>query len=261
MNIITIIFKLAKKLPGKLSIIFCQIILLIYLFWHKTYRQEINLNYQRIFKRKRRFWLRQALKLGHNLALTLQFGKNKKTLDKIEIYGENILCDLLKEKQKAIVVTFHYGLWELLPQIFQKLGYETYISVGEKRNRFFDELNKFRSQNGVKIVKTVAEMRTALSKSLTRPRLLGFVLDNTSKTRGFKLFSPHWHNFSVLRTPFILAKSFKLPILAMFCFHQKNRLVVAIHAVRNSQALGNQLLSYIKSKPEEWIFWGKRWDW
>ena len=260
MNITSGIFKLAKTLPQKPAIILCQSVVLIYLLIKKNYRTEIKTNYQKIFGfYQKGFWFRQSRRLGKNLSLMLQISKSKKILDKTQIYGENILCNLTENNRKAVIVSFHYGLWEFLPQIFQKLGYEISISIGTQRNQNLAyQLYEFRNRNGVKIVETISEMRDTLKSNVSsnRKKLLGFVLDNTNKTRGLSLNKP-WTGFTVLRTPFILAKSTKTPILAMFCYIQNNNIVVDIDEINNPQEMGNLLWSYIEKNPEEWVFWGK----
>jgi lauroyl/myristoyl acyltransferase len=260
MNITSGIFKLVKILPQKPAIILCQAIVLSYLFIKKNYQAEIKVNYQKIFGfYQRGFWIKQGRRIGKNLALMLHIAKTDKILDKTQIYGENILCRLMENNQKAVIVSFHYGIWELLPQIFQKLGYETSISIGAQRDRNLAyEINKVRNQNGVKTVVTVKEMKEILQSngSSNRKQLLGFVLDNTSKTRGISLNEP-WTGFAVIRTPFILAKWAKTPVLSMFCYKQNDKTIVDIDEIHHPQEVGTRLRSYIEKNPAEWIFWGK----
>lgn len=260
MNITSGLFKLAKNLPQKQAIILCQFIVISYLLFRKNYRAEIKANYQKIFGiYQNRFWLQQSRRIGKNLALMLHSAKNDKILDKTQIYGENILCRLTENNQKAIIVSFHYGLWELLPQIFQKLGYEISISISAQRDRNLAyEINKVRNRNGVKTVSTVRAMKEILQSngSPKRKQLLGFVLDNTSKTRGINLNEP-WTGFTVLRTPFILAKMAKTSVLSMFCYRQNDKTVVDIDEIHHPREVGTRLHSYIEKNPAEWIFWGK----
>ena len=260
MSIFSAILKLAENLPEKSAVIFCQIIVLIYLSCQKKYRAEINSNHTKIFGfYPRLFWLKQSLKIGENLGLMSQIGKNKKILDKTQFYGENILSKVMKSNQSAIVVSFHYGLWEYLPQIFKKLGYDTYIGIEEQRDQNLAiELNKLRNSNGVKVIKTISNMKNVLkSNNSEKPKqLLGFVLDNTSKNRSIRIDEP-WQGFSILRTPFVLAKSARVPMLSMFCYHKNAKIIVDIDEVKNQSELGNRLQSYLKKNPEDWIFWGK----
>jgi len=260
MSITSAIFRLAKNLPQKPAIILCQFIFFSYLLTRKNYRNEIAINYQKIFGfYQKGFWLRQSQRLGKNLGLMLQIGKSNKILDKTVIYGENILCKVMESNQSAVVVSFHYGLWEYLPQIFQKLGYDTNIGIGVQHDKSLaEEFDKLRNYNEVKTLKTVSEMKNILNvnNSSNRKKLLGFVLDNTNKTRCINLNEP-WKGFSVLRTPFVLAKSARVPILSMYCYSQDGRIIVDIQEVKSSIELGNQLYCYIRKNPAEWLFWGK----
>lgn len=263
MSITSFIFRLAKKLPAKPAVIFCQLIVFGYLMIRKNYRDEIKTNYQKIFGfYQKGFWVKQSQSIGKNLGLMLQIGKKNKTLDKTVIYGENIMCKVMGSNQNAIVVSFHYGLWEYLPQIFQKHGFETNIGIGVQPDKNLAiEFDNLRKNNGVKILNTVSEMKNCLKQSTSytsssRKKLLGFVLDNTSKTQGLMLDKP-WSGFSVLRTPFVLAKSTSAPILSMFCYNQDGKIIVDIQEVKSSIELGNQLHCYVRKNPAEWLFWGK----
>ena len=232
----------------------------MYLLIQKKYRAEINTNYSKIFGfYPRGFWFEQSLKIGKNFGLMSQIGKNEKILDKTQFYGENNLSKVMKSNQSAIVVSFHYGLWEYLPQIFKKLGYETYIGIGEQRDRNLAvELNKLRNNNGVKTIKTISDMKSILKNdNLGKPKkLLGFVLDNTSKTRSLMIDEP-WQGFSILRTPFVLAKSENVPMLSMFCYQKQDKIIIDIDEVKYQCEIGNRLQSYLKKNPADWIFWGK----
>lgn len=264
MSFISVIFNLAKKLPTCLAIIFCQFIILVYLISRKQYRKEILFNYQKIFGlrpyRGKWFWLNLSQRLGSNFGIMLKSSNNKKILDKTQIYGENILYNLTKNNQSAIIVSFHYGLWELLPQIFQRVGYETYIAIGEQRDKkLASELDQYRSQNGVKLIKTIAEMKQILSvrPNSSKRRLLGFVLDNTSKTKRLRLSEP-FQDFSILRTPFVLAKLAKIPILSMFCYQKDKKIIVAIDEIKSPETIGLKLRYYVERSPTDWLFWGKQ---
>ncbi len=263
MSITSVIFKLAKNLPAKPAIIFCQLSVFSYLLTKKNYREEIKINYQKIFGNYQNgFWIKQSRRLGRNLGLMLQIGKNNKTLDKAVIYGENILCKKMVSNQNAVVVSFHYGLWEYLPQIFKKLGYETNIGVGIQNDKnLATEFDNLRKHNGVKILNKISEMKNCFKQSTyhvanLQKRLLGFVLDNTSKTQGIWLNEP-WEGFSILRTPFVLAKLGNIPIFSMFCYNQNDKIIVDVEEVNDTNELGARLKSYIKQNPEEWVFWGK----
>ncbi len=263
MNIKSVFFKLVKKLPLNLAIFLCRFIIFSYLLWRKDYRTEIKINYQKVFsnlKNGKWFWLKLSKRLGENFGVMLKMMDNKKILDKIAISGENILNSIFENSESAVVVSFHYGLWELLPQIFKRMGYETYIAISRQKDKDWDEeLRKLRSQNGVGLMETIAEMKRILKSNGTnnRKRLLGFVLDNKRLTRGLCLNEP-WRNFFILRTPFVLAQSEKVPLLGMFCYKKANRIVIDIAEVKNPKAIGERLRHFITQQPEDWIFWGKR---
>lgn len=131
---------LIRSLPLSLARAASRLILLLYLALAPAVRREINLNYHRVFARYRRwFWIRQAWRLGGNLALMSRLGRPgfDNTLDKTRIIGENMLEQIMLGDKSVIVLSLHYGAWELLPQIFARRGYQVCVGAGRQQDNQF----------------------------------------------------------------------------------------------------------------------------
>jgi hypothetical protein len=127
-------------------------------------------------------------------------------------------------------------------------------------------------------LKSVTEMRQALRARA----LLGFVVDNTSRTRGMAC-DTIWPGFSVLRTPFVLAQTERAVLVPMFMYqdedlttktprhqgpgtknqeprtrNQRVALRVRIcEPVASAEEFGRTARAMIAERPEDWVFWGK----
>jgi len=263
-SILAISLGLTRALPDELATWACRALLLLYLFVTPGVRREIALNLHRLFPELsanghhsfRLFWMRQAWRLGANLALMVRIGRPalNKLLDNAVINGENIVEQIMLQKGRVVVLSLHYGLWELLPQVFAHRGYPVCVGMGELRDRAFAErLMELRGSHSVTMTESLADMRQAVRKG----SLVGFVLDNTSRTRGLACdaFAP---GLSVLRTPFALARAEQAQLVPMFIYQDRNVLRVEVQApVASEQEFGLRARELVRRRPEDWVFWGK----
>jgi lauroyl/myristoyl acyltransferase len=217
----------------------------------KKYRREINCNYQLLIGRQRpAFWIMNALTLGKNCALMLEIGNpnDEKILDRVEIKGENNLMAAYKKGRGVVVVSLHFGPWEFLPQLFARKGYPVAIAAQPQRNGWLGlQLLKIRQSRPITVTDRIAEMKHALKTGA----LLGFLLDNSSKTRKLET-GWLWPGFRVLRTPFALSAIMKSPIVPMVVHNRGLTPVVEIGT--DFDFFKNMLTHY----PEEWVFFDKQ---
>lgn len=255
------IISLLNVLPLSIAILVCQFITVTYLALKPNYRNEIEYNYKKVFRQtKKYFWIKNGLAVGKNLAMMVKY-KNK-DLDRVEIEGENIMKDIMK-KNSCIAVSFHCGLWELLPQVFARRGYNIFLNVQEQRNsRLNRYLENWRSKNGVKLINNLKMLRDAIILKLHTSSLIGFVLDNTHYAE-FNNNSDF--PFPLLTVPFIIAKRYSLPIVPIFNFTHENKVKALVGSVcypasndNLEQNIIEQFLSILKKYPEQWVFWGKQ---
>jgi lauroyl/myristoyl acyltransferase len=234
-----------------------RLLVLVYLAASPESRQEIGRNYRRVFGcNGRRFWLKQAWRLGGNLALMSRIGQRSldKWLDRTRFSGDNILEQIMLRERKAIVLSLHYGLWELLPQVFARRGYQACVGLGGQFDREFgNSLLQLRAGHGVRMTESIAEMRRAARAG----QLVGFALDNTSRTRGVEC-DTIWPGFRLLRTPFALARAERAVLVPMFMFQDGDHPRVEIcEPVASAREFGTQARRMIEARPEDWLFWGK----
>lgn len=197
-------------------------------------------------KKKKFSFSYYLLRLSENLSTMILINKKNLSLifDKIKFLGDNII-----KERGGVVVTFHYGLYELLPLIFLKRGYKTAIVYSLQRNRFLNNLFfKIRKQKTQKICRNLSEIKKALFDNY----LVGFAIDNIHKGKliSLKELLP---NLEVLRTPFIISQLFSFPLY--FILMRKNGKEYEVIIKKGFSP------SFVKEKIKEnifdWVLWGK----
>jgi lauroyl/myristoyl acyltransferase len=93
-----------------------------------------------------------------------------------------------------------------------------------------------------------------MARALRSGAILGFVLDNTRKSRGIKL-PGFW--FKALRTPFVLARRYKTLILPVKIERRDSRFAVQIGKPSSVSELAATLKEWVLTSPEDWLWLGK----
>lgn len=87
------------------------------------------------------------------------------------------LREAVKPGKGAVLVTGHFGDWELLGAYVHQAGFPLDVVVKEQRNPYVDRwIDKNRERQGVGIIKTGVATR-AVVRSLSEGRLVAFVSD------------------------------------------------------------------------------------
>jgi lauroyl/myristoyl acyltransferase len=258
MSILAACLRLVRALPTGLAIAASRWFVLCYLVVSPRVRREIGRNYARFFGRRNGgFWLGQAWQLGQNLALMSRAGspESDKWLDNARIDGENILEQIMLRNGKAVVLSLHYGLWELLPDTFARRGYPVCVGAGGQRDvRLGAEILQLRSLQRVRYSDSLAELSGAVASG----SLVGFVLDNTTRGRGVACDSV-WPGLEVLKAPFVLAQKSDAALVPMLMRADGERLTVKVgEPVSSPDEFGVWAKREIAAHPEDWVFWGKR---
>lgn len=256
MTVLGICLLLVRALPGELALLFSRLVVLIYLALRRDYRREIRDNYRAIFRVERRwFWLHNGWCLGKNLWLMGRIGTPflSKIIDRAEVCKENI-GDVEQELHTVIMVSFHYGVWELLPQVFASRGVDTAVVVSLQRDRILQKaLAEIRKTTGVKLI---TGGQAFFSRLRNRTGVTGFMLDNTTKGKQV------WVNVDGVRLrmpelPFRAGRVFNQRVVPLFAYLERGRIKVRLFGTGDEEKAGRVLLEMVRERPEEWVFWGK----
>lgn len=261
---------LVRILPTEPGVFLVRLFTLFYLAVRPDYRREINTNYRLIFGCSRRwFWVRNGWRVGRNLALMVKIGTKfaNKLIDRGQIYWENrIESRVIREKEPSFMASFHFGLWELLPQLFVRRWGNVAVLVSEQRTRILNLfLQRWRKSNEVSLVFQITHLLRRRSKT----GITGFMLDNTSQGRQFlvELPSPVAGDkvrFRLPTVPFQIARYWanrsggkEKGVVPVFGYLWRGRFVVRVFPAGDEINALQALLTMVRKMPEEWIFWGK----
>ena len=256
MSLPGIALALVRALPTKPAVLLSRTIVLLYLTVRSDYRREIRCNLRIITgKDNRWFWVRNGWRLGLNLAVMAKVGTRTgdALIDRAKVCGENLLCRIMERELHTTMASFHFGLWEYLPQVFRRSGCRVTLAVGEQRDKALGrQVARLRRVGGVSMVRGLRQAINARRRS----SITGFMLDNTGQ--GQQVWT-EWDGVKV-RLPgigFRLASREGAQLVPAFARLHRGRALVDVYPPGDEQAAARALLEQVRAHPEEWVWWGK----
>jgi lauroyl/myristoyl acyltransferase len=256
MSLPAVTLAVVQSLPASAAVLVTRLLVLCYLAVRSDYRSEIRHNYRVLMGRDARwFWLRNGWCVGRNLALSarMKLGSSDAIVDTAMVCPDNITQPVLERKLHMPMASFHFGLWEYLPQVFASRGVPVSLVTGEQPDPVFQRAaRRLRGTRGVRVVRGVRDVARAMSGA----GISGFMLDNTSQgnqqwvvTDGVSLRLP--------TLAFRLAERHGQAVTVMFARMGRGGLRIDAAEPGDARAAAGALLYHVRSHPEEWVFWGK----
>ncbi|MBI6545815.1 MAG: lysophospholipid acyltransferase family protein, partial [Cyanobacteria bacterium NC_groundwater_1444_Ag_S-0.65um_54_12] len=184
--------------------------------------------------------------------------------------GREHLDQALARGKGAIVVTAHFGNWELLAAALVRWFAPLTVLVQTPSKSAFARLFvEYRQLVGVKTYANLgpASIRTAL-RALRRGELLGLLCDQHGWSgAGMAIF--FGHHVSVPLGPFILAQRTGAQIIPARIIREKHDrhvlvisppLTIAPEPSANAQTLMTHFESWIREHPDHWLWIHNRWE-
>lgn len=169
----------------------------------------------------------------------------------------------------VILVSAHYGCWELIPACVSLRGHPTTVLVQKPSTDAFDRLFRaFRAYAGVRTVDndSVIGLRPIL-KALQQGETVGLVIDQHGESE--KLFGTFFgHRVSLPEGPAFLARRLGTPIVPVLVRWQGHDHVMEFFAPLAAEAepaaLMQRIYSWleeqIRAHPQNWLWSYNRWD-
>lgn len=195
------------------------------------------------------------------------FNKDPNLLN-IEIKNKTFLENVLKLNEPVILVTAHFGNWEILPKYIYYQCKKPIAIVMRKIDhpKIDDFFRKIRGNENIKIIQknNIKETIKALKKE---KRLVGILIDQyISYKRNPKIlfFKETRFNSAVSR----LSKSLNAVVLPVFIYLEKDKYIVEFKEYKKFEATtieeftkwqANTIENMIKKYPDQYYWFHNRW--
>ncbi|MBF0547463.1 MAG: lysophospholipid acyltransferase family protein [Candidatus Riflebacteria bacterium] len=115
---------------------------------------------------------------------TLSFGSKNKLLSAIRVRGFENFAKAYEKGRGVIILSGHFGLWELIPQWFSANGYQMTSVIRRQTNLQVDEImERMRRNHGALTTDSGYGIRDIL-KTLKSGKLLGLMMDQNAGDKG-----------------------------------------------------------------------------
>lgn len=244
-------------------------------------RKKVTLqNLSRCFKDKDQKNLKKIARstyrnIGKSLTEYILFPKlnKKKILNLIEIQGEELFDSALKEKKGAVLVTGHFGSWELMGAALRQKGHPIDFLVGEQHNLLVDNLmNQHREMMGIGIIKMGAATRGVI-KALRQNRFIAMLSDQDAGRDG-TIVNFFGYPASTPKGPAAFSLKTDAPMIMGFIIRLDNKKQkIILQKIEKEEKTGDRekdinrltqaytkvLEDYIKKYPDHWYWLHRRW--
>ena len=196
-------------------------------------------------------------------------------LKNVTFEGAEIIERYNKEGKRFILVTGHYGNWELLSQSVAIKFNLTLVGVGRKLDsKIMDEvLIKNRQRFNVEMVYKKGAMKGCI-KAIGQKKIIGILTDQSLSAE--QSVDVNFFNYQTTHTPIasILSRKFELDLIPAFIstddyMHYTVKIYPAIKTLKSddqekdlsllTQAQANIMEHVIKNNPKQWFWMHKRW--
>jgi len=198
----------------------------------------------------------------------------EKLANKLTFENEEILKDAIKNEEKIILITAHYGNWELIPLALGAFfGKITGVGRALENEQLNIILQNNREQFNIQMLEKNGAMK-GMIKALNSRRLLGLLVDqNTSDSEGV-LINFFGKKARQTHSTALLARKFNAVIIPAFIttndyknykitFYDKILPIKSDDIDKDilelTQKQSDAIEKAIRKKPDEWFWFHKKW--
>lgn len=240
----------------------------------------VEANLRRAFPEAGEAWVRATARrsfehVGREAVATLRLPRwgPEQVRRNVEVHGWDAFAAALELGRGALLVTGHFGNWELAAAMIAARGIPIYAVAKRQRNRLFDRwINATREQIGIRTI----DMRDAprkIPRLLRAGQVVGMVADQDARRAGV------WVPFfgqpaSTHRGPALFALRMRTPVFACSVtrltgsipYRADMRPVELPHSgdlerdvVELTRRLAHSLEATVRTAPEQYFWFHKRW--
>ncbi len=248
----------------------------------KKYQKVIDTNLNFAFanisqEEKERIGKRTYLNFLHTISgfIKRQGKSQEEILKGITFQNDKALQEAVKNGDKIILITAHYGNWELLP-VAISAKYQIPLSVVGKslKSPIMQKiLKENREQLGIELIDKRGAMR-GMMKAFSKQRAIGLLVDHHTTTNEGAIVEFFGKEVTQTLSAAMLAKKYNATIFPVFirskdfqhhtlhfetAIKPQNSLSSKADIQRMTQAQADVIEKAIKEKPDEWFWLHRRW--
>ncbi len=247
----------------------------------REHRYIINQNLSLIFKnlsnkQKATIGKKSYLNLLDNIVGMVRrgFQSDQEILDSLTFENSHILTDAIKNGRKIIIITAHYGNWEIIPTaLFLKFGVVMSVVGRDLNSKPMQEiLKKNREKFQMKLINKKGAIK-GMIQALNQNRVVGILVDqslpakNSVDVKFFNLTTTHTpaasiiaRKFDALLIPLFVSsddyQNYKLTFFEPISPNYSNNKDQDI--LQMTQAQADIVQKVIQNRPHEWFWMHKR---
>lgn len=201
---------------------------------------------------------------------------SKKPSDYIEIEGEQNVWEALKKKAGVILISSHFGNWELAGIAAAAKGLPLHAIGKPHKNKFIDRYIKhLRGLTGLKTIDKTGAVQKCV-RLLKQNQIIAMLIDEHAK-KGNVWVDLFGQKASTSALPATLALKYHSPVIPVFFYREINKKSKLIFGkpfslkesgdsqsdiLSNTQTYMRRLQDEIIKRPAEWTLWmHNRWRW
>ncbi len=183
-----------------------------------------------------------------------------------------ILDDALTENKGVLLVSGHFGNWEMIPSALAELGYPVSMYVGRQTNPLTNELqNNARASFGVQTIDKGKRAALQMGRALAANKIIAMLIDqNDNKSDLFVNFFAKLASSSKGTAEFHLLR--KSPVILVTCPYVGDKFEITFQRIsfdltgeqekdtqHISQNINTELEKVVRQYPEQYFWMHRRW--
>ena len=195
-----------------------------------------------------------------------------RTSEIAKCHNLEILDQALSEKKGVLLISGHFGNWEMIPPALAELGYSVTMYVGRQTNPLTNELqNTARAIFGVETIDKGKRATLQMGRALAANKIIAMLIDqNDNKSDLFVNFFEKLASSSKGTAAFHLLR--KSPVVLVTCPYVGEHLEITFHRITFdlsgeqekdtlaiTQKITSALENVIRKYPEQYFWMHRRW--
>ncbi len=163
--------------------------------------------------------LKTFVEFAYCLSETLEHASPRRREMNVEAPSEIQRADLLEPGRGVVVLTSHFGTWEIAARLMQRFGRRVNVVMAREKNRTVEEFqSKLRARNGLRVIHSDSSPFASLNmlQALRRGEVVAIQMDRSAPgqvTRAIEFFGAPAH---FQYGPFALARLADVPLWPVF---------------------------------------------